>query len=217
MRRHVLLLCGVLSSLLYAAMNILVPMLYEGYSSATQTVSELSAVGTPTRTLWVFLGVLYTLLITAFGWGVMQSAEKNKFQRMAGSLLFIYGLVSLVWPLAPMHQREVLAAGGKTLTDTMHILMAIMTVFLMTASMGLGGLAFGKRFRLYSIITILTLLIFGGLTGMEAPNVEANLPTPMIGVWERVNIGVFLLWVVVLAVMLYRRKNTVGTIGRDSR
>jgi hypothetical protein len=32
-----------------------------------------------------------------------------------------------------------------------------------------------------------------------------NQPTPMIGVWERINIGVFLLWVVILATVLIRR------------
>ena len=210
MTRNVLLLCGVLSSLLYTVMNIFVPMLYDGYSSVTQTVSELSAVGTPTRMLCVSLGVVYTLLITAFGWGVRQSAEQNRYHRMAGTLLFIYGVVSLVWPLAPMHQREVLAAGGKTLTDTMHILMAIVTVLLMTVAMGYGAMAFGKRFRFYSIATILMLLICGGLTSLEAPNIESNLPTPTIGVWERINIGVFLLWVIVLASTLYRRGKTAG-------
>lgn len=41
----VLLVCGILSSLLYVAMNVFVPMLFEGYSLASQTVSELSAIG----------------------------------------------------------------------------------------------------------------------------------------------------------------------------
>jgi hypothetical protein len=52
----VLLACGILSSLLYAAMNVFVPMLWDGYTMASQTVSELSAIGAPTRTLWVRLG-----------------------------------------------------------------------------------------------------------------------------------------------------------------
>jgi hypothetical protein len=45
-------------------------------------------------------------------------------------------------------------------------------------------------------------LVFGVLTFLEAPGVAATRPTPLIGVWERINIGVFLLWVVVLAVVL---------------
>ena len=40
-----LLVCGILSSLLYVAMNVFVPMLFEGYSLVSQTVSELSAIG----------------------------------------------------------------------------------------------------------------------------------------------------------------------------
>jgi hypothetical protein len=50
------------------------------------------------------------------------------------------------------------------------------------------------------------LTFFGILTGIAAPSVQANLPTPWVGVYERVNIGVFLLWIVVLASMLLRRQ-----------
>jgi hypothetical protein len=66
MARKVPLACGILSSLLYVAMNIIAAMLYEGYSSTSQTVSELSAIGAPTRPLWLLLGIPYTLLATAF-------------------------------------------------------------------------------------------------------------------------------------------------------
>ena len=48
MLRKGLLMCGILSSLLYVAMNIFVPMQFEGYSYTSQTVSELSAIGAPT-------------------------------------------------------------------------------------------------------------------------------------------------------------------------
>ena len=34
---------------------------------------------------------------------------------------------------------------------------------------------------------------------------QANLPTPWIGLWERINISVFLLWVVVLSTILLRK------------
>ena len=62
MKRKILLICGIVSSLVYVAMNVFVPMQWEGYSSASQTVSELSAIGAPTRPLWVPLGVAYTCL-----------------------------------------------------------------------------------------------------------------------------------------------------------
>src|SRR6476646_6090220 len=106
MTRDILLVCGIFSSLLYVAMNVFIPMRWEGYSSASQTVSELSAIGAPTRSLWVPLGVAYTLLVAAFGWGVRASARQNRRLRVAGDVLVASGVVGLAWP--PMHLREVL-------------------------------------------------------------------------------------------------------------
>jgi len=204
--KKVLLLCGIFSSLLYVGMNIFIPMLFDGYSSTSQTVSELSAVGAPTRALWVALGFVYTFLMIAFGWGVRISAQQNRPLCIAGYLMLTYGIISLIWPFTPMHQREVIAAGGGTLSDTLHIAMAMVTVILMLLAMGFGANAFGTRFRIYSIVTMVTLFVFGILTSMDAPSIDKNLPTPLIGVWERINIGVFLLWVVVLAVILLRKE-----------
>ena len=78
MARKALLVCGIVSSLLYLAMNVFVAMQWEGYSSASQTISELSAIGAPTRPLWVSLGIVYTLLVTAFGWGVWGATRRNR-------------------------------------------------------------------------------------------------------------------------------------------
>jgi hypothetical protein len=202
MKRRVLLFCGILSSLLYVAMNIFVPMQYRGYNSASQTVSELSAIGAPTRPLWVSLVIVYALLLAAFGWGIWKSAGQNRPLRILGGLIFIHGLTGFWWP--PMHQREVLAAGGGTLTDILHIAYAIVTVLLMMLAIGFGAAAFGKHFRLYSILTLVILFAFGSLTGLDGPRVSANLPTPRAGVWERINIGVFMLWIIVLAIVLLR-------------
>jgi hypothetical protein len=107
-----------------------------------------------------------------------------------------FGVVSLAWPFAPMHLRGT----EFTLTDTMHILLAMVTVFLMLLAMGFGAAAFGKRFCFYSIATMVILLACGAMTGLDGPRIAANLPTPWVGVWERINIGVFLLWVVVLSI-----------------
>lgn len=194
--RPVLLACGVLSSLLYVAMLAFVPMRWEGYSSAAQAVSELSAIGAPTRPLWVLLGVAYTLLVTAFGWGVLMAAGHRHHLRVVGSALVAYGLLGLFWP--PMHLRGV----ESTLTDTMHIAFAIATLLLMLLAIGFGAASLGKSFRRYSIATIWVFAVFGTLTFLNAPRLAANLPTPWLGIWERINIGAFLLWVIVLAVAL---------------
>jgi CubicO group peptidase (beta-lactamase class C family) len=208
MLRKVLLVSGILSSLLYAAMTVIIAMQGEGYSSASQVISELSAIGAPTRWLWLLPGAVYTVLVTAFGWGVWKSADRNRSLRIVGGLIIAYGSLGILWPFAPMHLREAVAAGGSTLSDTMHVVLSSVTVFLMLLAIGCGAAALGKRFRLYSVATLVILLAFGGLTFWEAPRLAANLPTPWIGVWERINVGVFLLWVVVLATALLRARGT---------
>ena len=202
MTRRLLLFCGIAASLLYIAMNIFIPFLDKGYNWVTQTVSELSAVDAPTRPLWFPLGIIYTLLIAAFGWGVFKSADRKRSLRIVGVLLIINGLIGLTW--SPMHQREVLATGGGAFTDTWHLAMASVTVLLMFLSIGFGAAAFGKGFRFYSIVTILVFIVFGILTFVEAPNVDKNLTTPYIGLWERINIAAFMSWLIVFSNNLLR-------------
>lgn len=202
-RRKVLLACGILSSLLYVAMNILGAMQYEGYRIAAHTISELSAIGAPSRPFWIALGILYNALVIAFGLGVWLSAGGKRALRVVGGLLVAYGAIGLPWILfAPMHLR----GEALTLTDTMNIVFTMATVGIILAAMGFGASAFGKRFRLSSILTMGLLLVFGILSAFDAPRMAANQPTPLVGVWERINLGLFLLWVVVLAVVLMRRK-----------
>jgi len=215
MMRKILLVCGVLSSLLYVAMTVFIAMQWKDYSSASQTISELSAIGAPTRSLWVLSAAFYTVLVTAFGWGVWKSAGRNRALRIVGGLIVAYGALGLVWPAAPMHLREALAAGGGTLSDTVHLVLASVTVPLMLLAIGFGATAFGKPFRLYSIASLAILAAFGALTFLDAPGIAANLPTPWIGVWERINISVFLLWVVLLAITLLRIQDTAAVTGRQ--
>jgi len=45
-------------------------------------------------------------------------------------------------------------------------------------------------------------IVFGVLTWLESPGIKASMPTPLIGLWERLNIGAFMLRVAVLAFVL---------------
>jgi hypothetical protein len=195
----VLLACGIAAPLLYVAMLVLVPLRWEAYSSADQTVSELSAIGAPTRPLWVPFGMLYTLLLAAFGWGIWASARGNRRLRVVGSVLAACGVFGLFWP--PMHIR----GAEVTLTDTLHIVWTMVSILLTLLAMGFAAAAFGKRFRVYSIATMVLLVAFGAVAGVAGPRIQANLPTPGVGVWQRLNIAVWMLWLVVLAVALLRR------------
>ena len=175
---------------------------------ASYIPSELSAFGAPTRILWVLLVLLYPLLFAAFGWGVLQMTEKqmlpalgNRYLRLMGYLIIGYCVFNLYWP--PMHMR-----GSETsLSDTLHLVWASITVLSMMVMMGLGAAALGKMFRIYTVTSIVLHLFFGILTFIESPNIPTNGPTPTIGIWERINIGIYMLWGIVLAIVLLKKTN----------
>ena len=198
--RQALVLCGIGASVLYGLM--IWTIRYEGYSLLSQTPSELTAIGAPTRTLWAQLGWMYTALSIAFGFGLLKSVGRNRPVRIVGGLMLAYASLGFLWPFAEMHPRGVLAAGGGTTSDSLHVVLAAVTVLLMFTAIAVGATAFGTRFRVYSMATIVVLLALGMLTFAQAPQVQANLPTPWIGLWERINISVFLMWIVVLATRL---------------
>jgi hypothetical protein len=194
-----LIFCGFLSSVLYVGMNFIAAALYPGYNSASQTVSELSAIDAPSRPIWVLLAILYSLMIIAFGFEIRRSSMNARL-RIVGLLFISYGFLGFFWP--PMHQREVLAAGGGTLSDILHIAFTLVAVPLMMLIIGFGAAALQRPFKIFSIITLGVLITFGILTAIDSPRISSNVPTPLIGVWERINIGVYLIWVAVLSIQL---------------
>jgi Protein of unknown function (DUF998) len=142
--------------------------------------------------------------VIPFGLGVRESARRKRGLRATGALLVGLGASDLPAPFFPMHRREALARGEGSRTDTMHIVVTSVNSLLILLAIGSASTAFGKRFRLYSIGTILVLVVTGGLTASQASRVEANLPTPWAGVSERISIGGYLLWQAVLAIALLR-------------
>jgi hypothetical protein len=102
-----------------------------------------------------------------------------------------------------MHLR----GAGFTLTDSLHIVWTMVSILLTLLAMGFAAAAVGvgPRFRRYCVATMVVLVLAGAMTGVYAPRVQANLPTPWAGVWERISAGVWMLWLVVLAIALLRR------------
>lgn len=195
---NILLFCGVFSTGLWIAADILASLLTEGYSYFHQAPSELSAIGAPTVTLLNITGFVYNLLIIAFGFGVRKSVSDKPSLRITGSLLMAYGIISFAWYFVPMHPRGT----DFTVTDIFHIGMAVVAVVMVLLIVGFGSNAFGSDFRNYSILTLLLLIVFGTLTFLQADRIAADQPTPWVGVYERINIYAYMIWIVVLSLRL---------------
>ena len=199
--RKVLLVCGILSSLFYAGMDVLAGTRWQHYNWLSQEFSRLSAVGAPSRPVILALSPGYTLLVVAFGLGIWWSAGRKRALRVVGGSLTVYALVSLVWP---QFFPEDLTMSVSALTNTMHIVLTVVTVLSWMLILGFAAAAFGKWFRIYSIVTLLMVIGFGASTGPQAAAMVAGQPTPWLGLTERLNIYSFMLWVIVLAIVILR-------------
>lgn len=205
--RPMLLWCGFLSSLLYAATDVLGGLRYDGYSFTSQAISELMAVGAPSETFVDPLFVLYGVLAVAFGIGVFQEGTRQRRLRIVGVLLTAYAIIGLTGPLFfEMSQR---GAGGAA-SDSAHIVLTAVIVLLLLLTVGVGATALGKRFRAYSWATLLTVIVFGAVSAAFGARLAAGQPTPGFGIIERVHVYAFLLWVAVFALALLRRRDTAA-------
>lgn len=200
--RQALLACGVLSSLLYLATDIIGGLRDPAYSFWSQTISELGAIGAPSQPVVAPLFMVYPVLAFAFAVGIIwQSGRRNRALRVTGALLAVYTVVGVVgFTSSPIHQRGT----GSLASDLPHIIVAGMIVFFWLATMGVGAFALGKRFRIYSFATLVTVLVFFVLTALYVPRVAANEPTPGLGIIERIDVYAAMLWLAVLATALLR-------------
>jgi uncharacterized protein DUF998 len=208
--RLALLACGIVAPLIYIATDVIASMRWAGYSYRDQTISELNAIGAPTRPLTIVLGLVgYTFLI-AFGLGIWRSARGGRKLRVAGGALVLLGAFSF-WavPFASMHVRE----AEESLTDTLHLVGLPIAGVLLGAAIGCGAAWFGRWFRIFSIATVLLVLAFGVWGGMEGSRVADNLATPWLGIKERVSVYAYQVWLLVFAIALLRQHLAGGTAG----
>jgi hypothetical protein len=212
--RKILLACGIIASLLYIVTSIIGAMRWDGYDPTSQCVSELFAVGAPSKSLVDPLLIAYSFLWIAFGVGVWLSAEGKLALRIAAAGLIGKEIEGLVVQLNfPMHMRGVETSSS----DPLHGILTYVGVLSFLIAMGFGSVAFGKRFRIYSIATLVVSFFFSALTGLLVPAMVANQPTPFMGVWERIGIFSYLLWAVILAIGLLRAQSDSSRLENNKR
>lgn len=197
MARRPFLVCGLISSVLYlAAIDVLAPIAHPGYHAYTsQMVSELLALGAPTRPLLILPMLMYNLLVLAFAAGVWASAQGRRARALTAAALVGYGVCSSVglW-LAPMDLRT----AGMSHQTLLHIWGTVVQGVFIALVLVFGAFVHGARFRLYSFAMLGICVVFGALASLEA----AQGSMRWIGLTERVNIYAWMGWLAALAVSL---------------
>lgn len=191
--------CGILASMLFVATDILAGMLWDGYSFTSQSISELSAIGAPTRSLVLPLNLLFNALLIAFGLGIWGGSRKRAMRVIAGLLLGNAVISFIVVIFFPMHLGEAVSA--------VHlVLMAVNVIFIQMLAIVFGAFAFRNWFRFYSIGTLLAFLALTIFGVFVAPQIIAG--PPQIGLQERVMAYGVLLWQAMLSIASLRAEKS---------
>ena len=203
--RITLLAAGPLSSLLYVVFTDgIAASQWAGYRRTEQMVSELFAVGSPGYQVLVPFTWLYTVLFTAFGVGAWNSVRGNRALRIGAGMLTAYGLWNIIGALFPLRL-------GDDSSIPAHIVATNVQLALMVAAMCFVAAGFHGRMRAYSIVSLALSALMGMVAFMAAPG-----PNLVLGVGERISIGAFLLWVAVLAAVLWKRPTAIDGKGASS-
>jgi hypothetical protein len=144
--QKVLLSCGILASLLSLGMDWLAGKLLKGYSFTAQSMSELSAAGSPTRSLVVLLTVVASVFMVAFGVGLWRAAGQALLPRIVSGLIIgnaVAGLVATIFFPTRFGERPIFASVG-------GIVMFLSVLFFVLAML-FGAAAFDGWFRILSI------------------------------------------------------------------
>ena len=206
-----LLFCGVVSSLLYVATDIVGGIRYDDYSFTSQAISELMAVGAPSERFVDPLFLTYDALVIAFAIGVVRTAHgRRRALSLTGFLLMAYGAIGMVGPtLFEMHPRGTNGGQG----DLPHIVVTAVIVMVTLTAIGAGAFALGRRFRTYSFATLFVVVVAGVIAASFGGAIAAGEPTPGFGIIERIDIYASLLWIAVLSVALVRSRSPLAIAG----
>ena len=211
------LVCGIMSSVVYVGATVLGAMQWKGYSWTTQSVSELFALDAPSRSIVAPAFLLYGILVIAFGWGVWLTTGTNKTLRIVGATLILYGIAGETGPIFFSMHTYVRGGDQMLQSDVLHIVLTMALVLLILISVGFGAAAFGRRFRIYSIVTLAAVVVFGALAGSQGPALAAGQPTPWLGLTERINIYSFTTTIMILprGVQLPRAADALNLVARQ--
>lgn len=194
------LVCGLVGPALAPATDVLAWSRWQAYRPTTQSISELTALGAPTRTLTTALGLVRDVSLGVFASGVTRSASEDRALQAAGRFILANAAVdALATTFIPRDNAE----PTWSRRNTANTLVMATGVACSIGAMGAGAVARVGWFRVisagipvsYAGLTLLVLALPGRRTAEAAAT----------GAQERTMAYAYQLWVAALAGVLMRR------------
>jgi hypothetical membrane protein len=195
----VLFWAGILGPFVYVLNVILGGVITQGYSHIRNAVSELTQRGASNIVTFSAFFVVSAILMIVFGIAIMLHYRHQSRQVYAGgALIVVYGVFAAL--LATVFPQDPVGAES-TIPGTMHLVFAGLAALVIVGSILLIGMGLRQTeerwhyFKLYSVITVIVMLIFGASTPILMMN-----GIELMGLFERLTQLAYLQWFVILAV-----------------
>lgn len=194
-----LLRCGVAAPIIYVVTVLLGGLITPDYSHVSQAISELTATGAPHKLLLDIGFFSYNVAALLFAVGLLWRLWRYRRRQLAVGAVLLAGvaLSGLLMYFAPMDLLD----GPVTLAGQLHMALAAacsLLTILATLVTGLGfrGLHGWRAMGIYSVLSAGVIVVTGAMAA-----VGAAMGSPVLGIYERLTIGTFMLWMLVLALV----------------
>lgn len=194
-------LFGILAPLVYILAVILGGMLRNDYSHITHAISELTIQGAPNKNLLDFIFTVYNLMMFLFGFFAFIYLKQfsPKSVRIVMIMLAVIGFLGMLMYFFPMDARKAEITSRGIIHFTIAGLMSLLTILsTIMAGIGFRHMDGFERYSNYSIATAIFIFFTGGIAAFSAAN-----KLFFMGLFERLTIVTFMLWVLVISIKLY--------------
>jgi hypothetical membrane protein len=196
-------LFGIIGPLVYIFAVFIGGAIRHDYSAIYNSISELSMANAPNIILMDVLFGIYNIFIVIFGLGAyLDSNITDRKFNAASRMLVIIGILGLMVLIFTQDPRGAPA----TLNGTLHIILSGITAALTIISVIIVGMSFRKYanmklFSWYSYVTSVLIFLSGGAGAASFAN-----NSPIGGLFERITIFLFMIWVVILSYLILKNK-----------
>jgi hypothetical protein len=201
MLRKFLIYCGIAAPVLYVITAIVGAALRNDYSHIVNAISELISNGAPNKAILDVVFNIYNALLLAFAISAFYALKNSpRLCRIAMGLLIGIQILSFSWGFFPMDPMGSQATFAGTMHNVLGGIVALATI-IMPLLMGLG-LQQADGFQGYAKYSFISsaIIFVSGITGV----ILAGQGVHLFGLFERITIGTYELWIFVTALNLLK-------------
>jgi len=191
------LLCGIVAPVIYAATVVWGGTLFPGYSHLGDAISSLTEAGRPGTTGVESFFLIYNVLVLEFAFTGLSITLGHWQWTWSFAMLLCVGMLGLLMAPFPMDP----IGAPVTLPGGIHIALAGLASIASMIAIGMSALALraAPSARKYAGLALLALAVVF-ITGLVAAS-AAVAGWPLMGLFERITIGAFLVWMTALALL----------------